>query len=79
MSHTTNCEHSKSKRCRCDCDGIRHGTASTAETGTVTDERPPGLLYPELADDLKRAGQQVARYREEMQRGEEAAKEMQLG
>lgn len=27
MSHDARCEHSKTKRCRCDCHGAQHGIA----------------------------------------------------
>jgi hypothetical protein len=27
MSHDARCEHSKTKRCRCDCGGAQHGIA----------------------------------------------------
>ena len=67
--HDLRCEHSTSdpKRCRCtQCGGSKHGIQATAETGTYSGEQTPGLLYPGLGDDLKRAGQQLAAYREAM-------------
>lgn len=56
MSHTSRCERSASdpKRCRCECGGAHHGESATPiDLGLKT-------LYPDLGDDLKRAGQQRA-------------------
>lgn len=66
MSHDARCEHSKTKRCRCDCHGAQHGIhAPLPQLGTHTIQAP-GLLYPSLGEDLKRAGQQLAAYNEAM-------------
>lgn len=57
MAHTTRCERSASdpRRCRCECGGAGHG-----EQATPIDLGDKRLLYPELGDDLKRAGAQRA-------------------
>jgi hypothetical protein len=41
MSHDLRCEHSRTRRCRCDCRGAQHGSASTHETGSYADEQTP--------------------------------------
>lgn len=69
--HSLRCEHSTTdpKRCRCnDCHGAKHGIQAPGIVGEVARRRRvvPGLLYPELGADLKRARQQLAAYNEAM-------------
>ncbi len=56
MSHDARCEHSRTKRCRCDCGGAQHGitlstlqqyadakpeAASTVDLQALSDPVPP--------------------------------------
>lgn len=69
--HDPRCERSATspKRCRCQCAGAKHGarvhSVDTRKTRTTLNSNVDlKLLYPELGDDLKRAGQQLAAWRD---------------
>lgn len=58
MSHDPRCEHSKTKRCRCDCHGAQHGIHA-GEVGTYADECDPGVIRDESSPAFQQALDQI--------------------